>query len=62
MNFINAFDKFGPLWILIGVLLTMLFYLFDKVLNVIKSNTEAFSKFSEIISTCEKETKGINRK
>jgi hypothetical protein len=57
MGIVYSFVEYGPLWVLVGVLLMMVFYLFSKVLSVIKGNTYAFSKFSEIISNCQKNSR-----
>jgi len=52
MDVVQNFDKFGPTWVLIGILLGILFYLFKRVLTVIENNTSTVSKFSEIVSHC----------
>jgi hypothetical protein len=54
MDIVTSFDKFGPTWLLVGILLAMVFYLFKKVLSVIENNTSTISKFSEIVSHCNK--------
>jgi hypothetical protein len=54
MDFFTPFAKFGPEWLLIAVLLSMVFYLFRKVLIVIENNSSTIAKHSEIISRCSK--------
>jgi len=54
MELVTLFTKYGPEWILIAALLSMLFVLVNKVLKVIENNTSTISKFSEIVSHCDK--------
>lgn len=55
MTIIDALLKDGPAWIIVGVLLTMFWQLTKVVIDVVKNNTEAVSKLTEIVSHCEKQ-------
>lgn len=51
---IALFLKDGPAWLFSSLLLFMVFSLFVRILNVIKANTAAIAKFTEIVSHCDK--------
>lgn len=50
----EAFNSYGPVWILVGVLLTANLKLVFSIVKIIENNTSALTKLNDIVSRCSK--------
>ncbi len=50
----EIFSKFGPEWLLIGVLVTSNLKLIFSIMKIVENNTTALTKLTEKISHCTK--------
>lgn len=50
----EAFAEYGPVWILVGVLLTALIKMFYSLVKLVENNTVAITKLTETVSHCSK--------
>lgn len=51
---IEAFSKFGPEWLLVGVLVGANLKLIFSIVKIIENNTTALTKLTDIVSRCSK--------
>lgn len=51
---IEAFSKYGPEWIFIGVLMIANLKLIFTVIKIVENNTMAITKLTDIVSHCSK--------
>ena len=54
---IEAFSKYGPEWILIGVLMVANIKLIFTVIKIVENNTVALTKLTDTVSHCSKNSK-----
>lgn len=51
---IEAFSKYGPEWILVGILVAANLKLIFSIIKIVENNTSALTKLSDIVSRCSK--------
>ena len=54
MSIEETLMKDGPAWVIVGSLLSILWKMIKEVISVVKSNTSAVAKLTEIVSHCSK--------
>lgn len=50
----ESFAEYGPVWILVGVLITSNIKLIFSIIKLVENNTAALTKLSELVSRCPK--------
>lgn len=50
----EAFTEYGPVWILVGVLVTAHIKLVYTVVKLVENNTASLQKLTDVVSGCNK--------
>lgn len=54
MTITETLLKDGPAWFYIGCLITVIWKLIQQIIDVVKNNTAAITRLTEIVSHCKK--------